>query len=62
MMHTHSQRAAGLLVAGLAPETKQMFDELVSSHKVLVFIKGTKQFPQVRQVGRTPPGPYSGHP
>ena len=31
---------------GLSPELKASIDELVSAHKVVAFIKGTKQFPQ----------------
>jgi hypothetical protein len=40
--HDHRQQAE----AGMAPELKARIDELISSNKVVVFIKGTKQFPQ----------------
>ncbi|GBF95025.1 hypothetical protein Rsub_07526 [Raphidocelis subcapitata] len=37
-------RSAG--AAGMAPELKSAIDELISKNKVVVFMKGTKQFPQ----------------
>ncbi len=30
----------------MAPELKARIDELVTSNKIVVFMKGTKQFPQ----------------
>lgn len=30
----------------MAPELKAAIDDLISSNKVVVFMKGTKQFPQ----------------
>ena len=32
--------------AGLPPEFKSALDSLITSHKIVVFMKGTKQFPQ----------------
>ncbi|KAI8469145.1 MAG: glutaredoxin subgroup II [Monoraphidium minutum] len=32
--------------AGMAPELKSAIDELITKNKVVVFMKGTKQFPQ----------------
>jgi glutaredoxin-related protein len=31
---------------GMAPELKTAIDELITSNKIVVFMKGTKQFPQ----------------
>lgn len=33
---------------GLSPELKEALDKFISSNKVVLFMKGTRQFPQVR--------------
>jgi hypothetical protein len=44
---------------GLKPELRAAIDKFVSSNKVVLFMKGTKQFPQARAraAARTPRTP-----
>ena len=42
------QAAAGDAGGGLKPELRAAIDKFVNENKVVLFMKGTKQFPQVR--------------
>ena len=43
MLDTYAPSSA---LAGLAPDLKQKIEDLVKQNKVVVFMKGTRQFPQ----------------